>query len=248
MTGNEPRTATPFPPGPAPLASPHPPHAHVVTPPPSPPLTSLSDGADASATERAWATLNADLSACVRCPRAQARAQAGSCVLHGGGARRAGLMFVQASPSAYEAEVSSPLVEPLVGTAFIKTLSWLGLARHEVYVTSLLKCATSSPTRAEWEACRVHFERELALVAPRVIVALGPLASQILLNLNSPIVGEWGDLMGIPVMPTFHFSEMVRAQDHLKHEFSRHLRRALTRLELLSVTPSAPPSSAPPTA
>jgi uracil-DNA glycosylase family 4 len=145
-------------------------------------------------------------------------------------------MFVQATPSPYESEVASALIEPGVGAAFVKTLAWLGLSRSEVYVTSLLKCATTSPTRSEWEACQAHFSREVALISPRVIVALGPLTAQILLNLKAPIVGEWGELMGIPVMPTFHFSEMVRAQENLKREFASHLRRAQHRLAQLPPT------------
>ncbi|MBM4291579.1 MAG: hypothetical protein FJ138_09135 [Deltaproteobacteria bacterium] len=153
-------------------------------------------------------------------------------------------MFVQAAPSRYEAEVAAPLVEPDVGAVFVKTLGWLGLSRHEVYVTSLLKCAATSPTPLEWDACRAHFTRELELVSPRVIVALGPLAAQILLNLPSPSVGEWGAVMGVPVMPTFHFAEVIRAQSNLKSTFAQHLRRALTRLEALSAAP-APPAAPP---
>jgi uracil-DNA glycosylase family 4 len=141
-------------------------------------------------------------------------------------------MFVESHPSALSAITGLPLSDPEVSMAFSKTLRWLGLSRHEVYTTSLLKCANSEPTPAEWTRCRTHFERELQLARPAYIITLGALTSQILLNSSGPLIGEWSEISGVPVLSTHHFSDAVHPQGvALKHQMAAHLNRLRARLE-----------------
>jgi uracil-DNA glycosylase family 4 len=114
----------------------------------------------------------------------------------------------------------------------------LGFARHTVFTTSLLKCGVHEPSPAEWGACRAHFERELSLLQPSFIVSLGTLTSQILLNEGTPVIGEWREINGIPVLGTHHFKDAVTPQAHqLKRSMANHLKRLKLRLEAQRAEP-----------
>ena len=148
-------------------------------------------------------------------------------------------MFVESHPSLYASETGLPLADPEVARAFNKTLSWLGLTRHRVYTTSLLKCSTSHPRIPEWVACRAHFERELSLLQPKFIVSLGVLTTQILLDQDTPMIGEWFEVAGTPVLGTHHFSDAIDERAiRLKRQMADHLKRLKLRLDQLKETSS----------
>ena len=209
-----------------------------VLPPVAPPsdLPPIELDVQVSSTEAfsAWSAHERALHSCHACPRSQLRAEREWVIVGGVGSRSPTVMFVESHPSRFACESGLPLAEPEVAQAFSKTLTWLGLSRHSVYTTSLLKCSVTEPSPAEWGACRVHFERELSLLQPKLIVALGTLTTQILLNKPTPLVGEWFEISGIPVMGTHHFSDAIVPQaDRLKRSMGDHLRRLKTRLDQL---------------
>jgi DNA polymerase len=92
------------------------------------------------------------------------------------------LMLVADAPGFHDDRTGRPLAGP-TGELLTELLASIGLARGDVYVTTLVKCrppGTQSPAPEEIAACRDKLERQIALVAPRVVVALGDLATRAL--------------------------------------------------------------------
>ncbi|MCX7869947.1 MAG: uracil-DNA glycosylase, partial [Terrimicrobiaceae bacterium] len=92
----------------------------------------------------------------------------------------------------------------------------------EVYIANILKCRPDMPAGApgnrkprpeEMAECRPWLERQIDLIRPRVMVALGGTAVEGLLGLDTPISrlrGRWQEYRGIPLMPTYHPSYLLR--------------------------------------
>ncbi|HSR37156.1 MAG TPA: uracil-DNA glycosylase, partial [Desulfurivibrionaceae bacterium] len=109
--------------------------------------------------------------------------------------------------------------EPFVGAAgqlLTKIIQAMGFNRDEVYICNVLKCRppqNRDPQTAEIEACSSFMLRQLRAIQPKVLVALGKFAAQTLLQTSTPISklrGRFQDYHGIPLMPTFHPSALLR--------------------------------------
>jgi DNA polymerase len=94
----------------------------------------------------------------------------------------------------------------------------MGLLRDEVYVCNIVKCRPPNnrkPTPDEVTACRPFLERQLELLGPEIIVALGATAVEGLLGVTDGITrlrGKWKLYRGsVPVMPTFHPAYLLRS-------------------------------------
>jgi DNA polymerase len=85
-----------------------------------------------------------------------------------------------------------------------------------VYIANVVKCRppeNRNPEPDEVESCEPFLRRQLDLIQPRVIVALGKFAVQTLLRSKAPISrlrGQWHDYQGIRLMPTFHPAYLLR--------------------------------------
>lgn len=219
---------------PAPQLSPALPVLPPSTPPSSLPSMSIESSLNSAEAFAEWSAYERRLSGCYACPRSQERVEREWVIVNGVGSRTPTVLFVESHPSEYALTCGLPFAEPQIAQQFSKTLTWLGLSRHRVYTTSLLKCGLHDPSPAEWEACRTHFETELRLLQPKLIVALGALTTQILLNKPSPLVGEWSEVSGIPMIGTHHFRDAVTPNvDRLKRSMGDHLRRFKERLRKL---------------
>jgi DNA polymerase len=90
------------------------------------------------------------------------------------------------------------------------------LERSDVYIANVVKCRppeNRNPEPDEIERCMPFLWRQIELVEPRVIVALGTFAAQTLLGVRTPITrmrGVWHEHRGIKVMPTFHPAYLLR--------------------------------------
>ena len=90
------------------------------------------------------------------------------------------------------------------------------LRREDVYIANIIKCRppqNRNPEPDEIAACEPFLVRQLELIRPKVIVALGTFATQTLLKTRTPITrlrGVWADYHGIPLMPTFHPAYLLR--------------------------------------
>lgn len=128
---------------------------------------------------------------------------------------RARLMLVGEGPGAEEDRQGLPFVGA-AGELLNKILAAIGLPREAVYVANIVKCrppGNRDPEPDEVRACRAYLERQIDLVQPAVIVALGRIAAQELLGTDaslSRLRGDWHEVRGIPVRVTYHPAALLR--------------------------------------
>lgn len=116
--------------------------------------------------------------------------------------------------------------EPFVGRAGQLLTSILaeemGLGRDDVYITNVVKCRppdNRDPRAGEVAACRPFLVRQIELVNPRVVVALGTFAAQTLLCSAEPMTllrGRWRNYQGICLMPTYHPAYLLRRRNQVE--------------------------------
>jgi DNA polymerase len=148
---------------------------------------------------------------CVRCRLATGRTQ----VVVGSGDRSAELMFVGEAPGRDEDLEGFPFVGR-AGKLLTDIINAMQLRREDVYIANVIKCRppeNRNPEPDELAACRPWIDRQIELVAPRVIVTLGKFAAQSLLGRGvaiSAVRGEWHSHGAIRVMPTYHPAYLLR--------------------------------------
>ena len=150
---------------------------------------------------------------CKRCKLAPLRTN----LVFGVGNPDADLMFVGEAPGADE-DVRG---EPFVGRAGQLLTDiierGMGLKRADVYICNVIKCRppdNRNPEPDEVASCEPFLMRQIDLVRPRAIVALGTFAVQALLKVKTPISrlrGNWQEYRGIKLMPTFHPAYLLRS-------------------------------------
>jgi DNA polymerase len=136
-----------------------------------------------------------DLGDCTRCKlHEQGRKQ----IVFGVGNPRAELMFVGEGPGADEDAQGEPFVGR-AGQLLNNMIKAMGLRREDVYIANIVKCrppGNRTPERDECETCSPFLMRQIAVVKPKVIVALGAVAAKNLLAINAPMSelrGRWYD-------------------------------------------------------
>jgi DNA polymerase len=159
------------------------------------------------------AALQAHIGDCQRCKLARLGR---STVVFGVGNPDADLMFVGEGPGADEDRQGEPFVGR-AGQLLTEIITkGMKLRRADVYIANVIKCrppGNRNPEPDEIETCLPFLARQVDLVHPRVIVALGTFAAQTLLEVRTPITrmrGQWHNYRGIPVMPTFHPAYLLR--------------------------------------
>ena len=142
----------------------------------------------------------------------------------GEGDRSAALMFVGEAPGRDEDAQGRPFVGR-AGQLLRKIIAAMNFREDEVYITNIVKCRPPDnrvPLREEEEACSPYLVRQIELIRPRVIVTLGKTPTDYFAPGRESMTarrGRFGDYRGIPVMPTFHPSYLVR------NEGNRELKR-----------------------
>lgn len=125
------------------------------------------------------------------------------------------LMLVGEGPGAEEDRQGLPFVGA-AGELLNKILEAIGCRRDEVYVANIVKCrppGNRDPEPDEIRACRGYLDRQIDLVRPAVLVALGRMAAQALLGSASSLTrlrGDWHEVRGIPVRVTYHPAALLR--------------------------------------
>jgi uracil-DNA glycosylase len=144
-------------------------------------------------------------------------------VVFGVGNPDAELMFVGEAPGADEDLQGEPFVGR-AGELLTRIIQTMGYSRDEVYIANVLKCrpdmpagtpGNRQPTAEEMATCLPYLREQIALIQPKVMVALGGVAMRGLMGLDQPMKslrGRWHGFAGIPVMPTFHPSYLLRNQ------------------------------------
>jgi len=154
-----------------------------------------------------------ELGECTRCPLHQSRTH----IVFGEGDPRAGLMFIGEGPGADEDREGRPFVGR-AGQLLTRMIKAMGLERSQVYIANVVKCRPSAnrdPAPVEIATCFRFLEAQISAVGPQVIVAVGRIAAGALLDTRAPLSslrGKFHDRKGIPVMPTYHPSYLLRQE------------------------------------
>jgi len=158
-----------------------------------------------------WETLERRVAACTACGLHSTRTQ----TVFGVGSRRARWMFVGEAPGAEEDRQGEPFVGA-AGQLLNAMLEAIGLRREEVYIANVLKCrppGNRDPQPHEVERCEPFLVRQIELIGPRLIVALGRHAAHNLLKTDVPLArlrGQRLSYRGTPLVVTFHPAYLLR--------------------------------------
>jgi DNA polymerase len=168
---------------------------------------------------------------CRRCKLAPHRTH----LVFGVGNPRARLVFVGEAPGRDEDLQGEPFVGR-AGQLLTEIITkGMRLRREDVYIANVIKCRppdNRNPEPDEVASCEPFLLRQLELIGPEVVVALGKFAVQTLLRTKTPITqlrGRWYDYHGIKLMPTFHPAYLLRnpADKRLVWEDIQKVMRAL---------------------
>lgn len=159
-----------------------------------------------------WQELEETIRACRACALCERRAQA----VPGVGDRQARWMFVGEGPGAEEDRRGEPFVGQ-AGQLLDRMLAALGLERgKDVYIANAVKCRpphNRTPEAAETAACAPFLDRQIALVRPRLLIALGRPAARVLLGREISISAARGKRFerdGVAVIVTYHPAYLLR--------------------------------------
>lgn len=159
-----------------------------------------------------WEALQAEVAHCTKCGLCETRTHA----VFGSGNKNADWMIIGEAPGQNEDQQGLPFVGK-AGQLLTEMLRAVGLDREEVFITNVVKCrppANRDPKPIEIETCKPYLLRQLALVKPKIIVVLGRIAAQALLNTDEPIGklrGKIHALNGTPVVVVYHPAYLLRS-------------------------------------
>lgn len=176
--------------------------------------------------------VRADLGDCRRCRLGDRRTH----LVFGEGDPGADLVFVGEGPGFEEDRSGHPFVGP-AGQMLTRIIEAMKLTREQVYICNVIKCRppdNRNPEPDEIQACRPFLLRQLAVIRPKVICALGTFAARTLLDSTRPISslrGRFHDLNGIKVMPTYHPSFLLRNPDR-KREVWEDMKKIMILLHI----------------
>jgi uracil-DNA glycosylase len=182
---------------------------------------------------KALQIIREDLGDCTRCVlHKQGRKQ----IVFGVGNPKADLMFIGEAPGADEDAQGEPFVGR-AGQLLNNMIKAMGLRREDVYIANIIKCrppGNRTPERDECETCSPFLMRQIAVIKPKVIVALGAVAAKTLLALNAPMAelrGRWYDFRGTKLAVTYHPAFLLR-DPRQKKEAWKDLQRVMKELGL----------------
>jgi len=158
-----------------------------------------------------FAEIEAQVLSCRLCPLSRLRTHA----VPGEGSRRTDVMFVGEAPGRDEDLQGRPFVGR-AGQLLTKIIEAMKFKREEVYITNVVKCRppeNRTPNPDEVRICSPYLAAQIALIAPRVIVALGKVPTDYFVPGRASMGerrGRFFDYKGIRVMPTYHPSYVIR--------------------------------------
>ena len=185
-----------------------------------------------------------DIGDCTRCRlHKQGRKQ----IVFGVGNPKADLMFIGEAPGADEDEQGEPFVGR-AGQLLNNMIKAMGLQREEVYIANIIKCrppGNRTPERDECETCSPFLMRQIEVINPKAIVALGAVAAKTLLAINAPMSelrGRWYDFRGTKLAVTYHPAFLLR-DPRQKKETWKDLQMVMEDLGLKPPEKPAEPAS-----
>lgn len=164
-----------------------------------------------------WQALQAQVASCQLCELCESRTN----TVFGVGARNARWMFIGEAPGAEEDRRGEPFVGA-AGKLLDAMMMSMGLDRSNVYIANLLKCrppGNRDPKTEEANLCLAYLQRQIALVNPGIIVAVGRIAAQKLLTTGDSLARLRGKVhhygaMKTPMIVTYHPAYLIRSPSH----------------------------------
>lgn len=179
-------------------------------------MSAHSECGDASSPDPAagmdWETLQQSVAQCRKCGLCETRTQ----TVFGSGNRKAEWMLIGEAPGQQEDLQGEPFVGK-AGQLLTEMLRAMGLTREEVYITNVVKCRPPNnrdPKPEEMAACSVYLRRQIELVRPKMILAVGRIAAQHLLQTDAPLAklrGKVHFLGEIPLIVIYHPAYLLRS-------------------------------------
>lgn len=174
------------------------------------------------------------VASCVNCSLHQQRTK----TVPGQGSCHPDILFVGEGPGEDE-DIQGLAFVGRAGQLLTRLITRMGYRREEVFIANVVKCrppGNRKPMPDEMEACLPYLKAQIAILKPKVLVALGATALEGLIHAPEKIAitrmrGQWLSYEGIPVMPTFHPSYLLRNESAMwdvwkdMQEVLRHLGR-----------------------
>ena len=167
------------------------------------------------AADESLADIAAEAAACSACPLGRLRRQA----VPGEGPANARIMIIGEGPGSEEDQSGRPFVGP-AGQLLMKILGAIGWQREEVFITNTVKCrppGNRQPEPDEINACRHFWARQATVLRPQILLILGGVAAQTVLETRrtiSSLRGNFYYINGIYLMPTFHPSAILHNESY----------------------------------
>ena len=155
--------------------------------------------------------LKTETAGCQKCSLSKTRTN----LVFGVGNHKADLMFVGEAPGRDEDMQGEPFVGR-AGQLLTKIIEAIGFKRTDVYIANILKCrppGNRNPLPEEIVLCTPYLIKQIDIIKPKVLCALGTFAAQTLLNTKAPVGtlrGRFHEYQGIPMMVTFHPAYLLR--------------------------------------
>jgi uracil-DNA glycosylase len=161
-----------------------------------------------------WPELRSQVAACTRCTLCNTRTQ----TVFGVGDPNADWLIVGEAPGAEEDRQGEPFVGR-AGQLLNSMLRAIGLARERVYIANVLKCrppGNRDPTPAETAECLPYLERQIELIRPKIMLAVGRIAAQNMLRTDMTLGGLRGKMhrfgaSQVPLVVTYHPAYLLRS-------------------------------------
>lgn len=156
-------------------------------------------------------SIREDIGDCTRCRLHKQRKN----IVFGVGNVNADIMFVGEGPGADEDERGEPFVGR-AGQLLNNMISAMGIKRSDVYIANVVKCrppGNRTPERDECDTCGPFLLRQIEVIRPKVIVALGAVAAKYMLGINDSMAnlrGRWYDVKGSRLAVTYHPAYLLR--------------------------------------
>jgi uracil-DNA glycosylase len=176
--------------------------------------------------------IRADLGDCTRCKLHKGR----NTIVFGDGNPKAELVFVGEGPGHDEDVQGLPFVGR-AGKLLTQMIEAMGLQRKDVYICNVVKCRppeNRTPEKDEVTTCSPFLLRQIDVIAPKVIVCLGSVAAQTLLETTrgiSQFRGQWLEFRGRKLLATYHPAYLLR-NPNAKGEVWKDLQKVMTVLGL----------------
>lgn len=173
----------------------------------------------------AWQDVEQKVARCTLCGLEKTRTQ----TVFGVGNHAADLLVIGEAPGANEDKQGEPFVGR-AGMLLNAMLHAIGLDRKDIYIANILKCRPPNnrdPSPREVELCTPYLKQQIAMIQPKLIVTVGRIAAQFLLNTEESmgkLRGKVFEYEGIPVVATYHPAYLLRsprAKEKSYHDFLR---------------------------